>query len=74
MSVTATPPRSARPVDLGAVDLVPGLVDLHPDCLEINARPRQSMELPLEAALVELDAEAAKWGITTHFLCVCQVR
>jgi alpha-D-ribose 1-methylphosphonate 5-triphosphate diphosphatase len=69
--VATTPPRSARPVDLGAVDLVPGLVDLHSDCLEIKARPRQSMELPLEAALVELDAEAAAWGITTHFLCVC---
>ena len=68
--VAPTPPRSARPVDLGAVDLVPGLVDLHSDCLEMKARPRQSMELPLEAALVELDAEAAAWGITTHFLCV----
>jgi alpha-D-ribose 1-methylphosphonate 5-triphosphate diphosphatase len=29
------------------------------------------MELPLEAALLELDAEAAAWGVTTHFLCVC---
>jgi alpha-D-ribose 1-methylphosphonate 5-triphosphate diphosphatase len=69
--VAAAPPRSARPVDLGGVDLVPGLVDVHSDCLEMKARPRQSMELPLEAALVELDAEAAAWGITTHFLCVC---
>ena len=69
--VATTPPRSARPVDLGAVDLVPGLVDVHSDCLEMKARPRLSMELPLAAALVELDAEAAAWGITTHFLCVC---
>jgi alpha-D-ribose 1-methylphosphonate 5-triphosphate diphosphatase len=69
--VADSPPPSAQPVDLGDVDLVPGLVDLHSDCLELKARPRQSMELPLEDALVELDAEAAAWGITTHFLCVC---
>jgi alpha-D-ribose 1-methylphosphonate 5-triphosphate diphosphatase len=69
--VAGAAPRSAAPVDLGDVDLVPGLIDLHSDCLEAKSRPRQSMELPLEAALVELDAEAAAWGITTHFLCVC---
>lgn len=69
--IAGAAPASALPVDLGDVDLVPGLVDLHSDCLEIKSRPRQSMELPLEAALVELDAEAAAWGVTTHFLCVC---
>ena len=71
VAVASTPPRTARPVDLGDVDLVPGLIDLHSDCLELKVRPRQSMELPLAAALVELDAEVASWGITTHFLCVC---
>lgn len=71
VEVASAAPRAVRQVDLGDVDLVPGLVDLHSDCLEMKARPRQSMELPLEAALVELDAEAAAWGITTHFLCVC---
>jgi len=68
--VVDSPPPAAEPLDLGDVDVVPGLVDLHSDCLEIKARPRQSMELPLDAALVELDAEAAAWGITTHYLCV----
>jgi alpha-D-ribose 1-methylphosphonate 5-triphosphate diphosphatase len=63
-------PRAVRPVDLGDVDLVPGLVDLHSDCLEVKARPRPFMELALDAALVELDAEAAAWGVTTHFACV----
>jgi alpha-D-ribose 1-methylphosphonate 5-triphosphate diphosphatase len=71
VDVAGSPPRSARPVDLGDVDLVPGLVDLHSDCLELKARPRPSMELPLEAALLELDVEAAAWGVTTHYLCVC---
>lgn len=65
-------PPADRPLhDLGAVDLVPGLVDLHSDCLELKARPRSAVELPLDNAILELDAELAIWGITTHFLCVC---
>jgi alpha-D-ribose 1-methylphosphonate 5-triphosphate diphosphatase len=71
VAVTPVPPPGVEVVELGQADLVPGLIDLHSDCLEIKARPRQSMELPLEVALLELDAEAAAWGITTHFLCVC---
>jgi alpha-D-ribose 1-methylphosphonate 5-triphosphate diphosphatase len=70
--VALAPPPGIERLDLGEeVDLIPGLVDLHSDCLELKARPRQSMELPLEVALLELDAEAAAWGVTTHFLCVC---
>jgi alpha-D-ribose 1-methylphosphonate 5-triphosphate diphosphatase len=71
LDITSAPPRAVPPVDFGDVDLMPGLVDLHSDCLELKARPRQSMEMPLDAALIELDAEAAAWGITTHFVCVC---
>jgi alpha-D-ribose 1-methylphosphonate 5-triphosphate diphosphatase len=52
-------------------DLIPGLVDLHSDCLEVKARPRTSMLLPLGAALHELDVECSAHGITTHFICVC---
>ncbi len=64
-------PPGSRHLDLGDVDLVPGLVDLHSDCLEVKARPRSSMELPLGAALHELDAECAAHGITMHFICIC---
>ena len=64
-------PAGARRVDLADADLVPGLVDLHSDCLEVKARPRTSMELPLGEALHELDAECAAHGITTQFVCVC---
>ncbi len=71
VDVVAAPPRSAGQVDLGEVDLVPGLVDLHFDCLELKARPRVSMTLPLDAAVLELDAELAAWGVTTHHQCVC---
>jgi alpha-D-ribose 1-methylphosphonate 5-triphosphate diphosphatase len=64
-------PAGAREADLGAVDLLPGLVDLHSDCLEARARPRTPTVLSLEEALLELDAEVAAHGITTHFVCAC---
>lgn len=64
------PPASAQRCDLGAVDLLPGLVDLHSDCLLQRVLPRPSMELPLAAALMDLDAEVVTHGITTHFLCM----
>lgn len=68
--VGAEPPSTAVRVDLGDLDLIPGLVDLHSDCLEQHARPRPTTELPLEAALHDLDGELAAHGITTHLLCV----
>jgi alpha-D-ribose 1-methylphosphonate 5-triphosphate diphosphatase len=69
-AVAEEPPPGATRVDLGGLDLLPGLVDLHSDCLEQRARPRPTTELPLEAALHDLDAELAGHGITTHMLCV----
>ena len=62
--------RGETVVDLGDVDLVAGLVDVHSDCLEKLVHPRASMSLPLPAALVELDALTIGHGITTSFLCV----
>ncbi|MBV8085936.1 MAG: hypothetical protein JO247_14100, partial [Chloroflexi bacterium] len=64
------PPATATCVDMGDMDLIPGLIDLHSDCLELKAHPRPSTELPLTAALFDLDTEAVAHGITTHFTCV----
>lgn len=63
-------PRGAHGVDLGDVDLVPGLIDLHSDCLEALVRPRPSAELPLSEALYEMDASLVAHGITTNYLCI----
>jgi alpha-D-ribose 1-methylphosphonate 5-triphosphate diphosphatase len=68
-AVGAEPPAHAHRLDLGDCDLIPGLVDLHSDCLEERAHPRPSSPLPLGAALLHLDAEVAAHAITTHFLC-----
>lgn len=70
VAVGAEAPRWSRVVNLGSIDLMPGLVDLHSDCWEDRARPRPTSELPLDAALVELDTEVVSHGITTHFVCV----
>jgi alpha-D-ribose 1-methylphosphonate 5-triphosphate diphosphatase len=63
-------PVGPRHVDVEGADLVPGLVDLHSDCLEVKARPRTTMLLPLGEALHELDAECAAHGVATQFICI----
>lgn len=64
------PEPGAVVIELGDVDLIPGLVDLHSDCWDQRARPRSSYAFPLEDALVVLDTEATAWGITTHYACI----
>jgi alpha-D-ribose 1-methylphosphonate 5-triphosphate diphosphatase len=68
--IETKPPPRARAYDLGRVDLVPGAVDLHCDCLENLAHPRPSASLPLEAALYELDSYVLMHGVTTNYLCI----
>jgi alpha-D-ribose 1-methylphosphonate 5-triphosphate diphosphatase len=70
VAIGAEPVPGAAAYDLGAVDLVPGAVDLHSDCLENLAHPRPSASIPLEAALNDLDAYATAHGVTTNYLCV----
>lgn len=72
-TVTAVGPQpapGATAIDLGPVDLLPGLIDLHADTLAGKVFPRPSTELPLEAGLIDFDLEAVAYGITTPFLCV----
>ena len=64
------PPAGVERIDLGGLDLIPALVDLHCDCIEDHAHPRPTAELPLEAALVSLDTELAAHGYGTAFVCV----
>ncbi len=70
VSVGTEPPRGATAYDLGNVDLVPGAVDLHSDCLENLAHPRPSASLPLETAMYDLDAYVSSHGVTTNYLCI----
>lgn len=67
--VGSQPTPGAERVDLGNVDLLPGLVELHSDCLEERMRPRPGSNEPLGGALLQVDAEAVSHGVTTHFVC-----
>lgn len=69
ISVTPAPAPGAEQIDLGDVDLLPGLIDLHSDNLERHRYPRPGAEVDLPAALLAVDAEAAANGITTNFIC-----
>jgi alpha-D-ribose 1-methylphosphonate 5-triphosphate diphosphatase len=64
------PPAGVERLDLGDLDLIPALVDLHCDCIEGHAHPRPTVELPLETAIVSLDTELAAHGFGTAFVCV----
>ncbi|HTV73971.1 MAG TPA: alpha-D-ribose 1-methylphosphonate 5-triphosphate diphosphatase [Candidatus Acidoferrales bacterium] len=68
--VGTRPPAGAECVDLVGLELLPGFVDLHSDCLEELAHPRPSAELPLAATFFEYDALVVAHGITTNFLCL----
>ena len=70
-SVGPSRPSGTEEIELPGADLVPGLVDLHSDCLETRLFPRSGVMLPLRSALLDLDAEVAAHGITSHHLCVC---
>jgi alpha-D-ribose 1-methylphosphonate 5-triphosphate diphosphatase len=70
-SVAPQPQPQAQQLDLGeGVDLIPGIIDLHSDCLEELAHPRPSAEIPLAAAIVEYDTLLVTHGITTSYLCI----
>lgn len=68
-TVGEEPPPGAHRIDLGKVDLIPGIVDLHSDCLDDRIQLRPTNRQPIEAALLALDAEAATHAITTQFVC-----
>lgn len=54
---------------IGGDTLMPGLVELHTDHLEVHAEPRPSVEWHPLAAVLAYDAQIASSGITTVFDC-----
>ena len=50
--------------------LMPGMVDLHSDCLEDLMAPRPTATLDPEDGLVHLDTLVASHGVTTNYICV----
>src|SRR5258705_2719640 len=50
--------------------LIPGLVELHTDHLEVHAKPRPSVKWHPLSAVLAYDAQIAAAGITTVFDCL----
>jgi len=52
-------------IDAGGRYLLPGLVDIHGDDLEMEINPRPRVRFPIDFALINLDRKTAGCGITT---------
>ena len=52
-------------IDAKSKYLLPGLVDIHGDDLEMEINPRPFVRFPIDFALINLDRETAGCGITT---------
>lgn len=67
--VASSSPDGDPVVDLGDVELLPGLVDVHADSLARFEQPRPGVGVPLPHALDAFAADAVLAGVTTAFLC-----
>ncbi len=56
-----------RGIDLNGDYLLPGLVELHTDHLEVHFMPRPKVEWPAISAVLAHDAQVIGAGITTVF-------
>ncbi|MET0451979.1 MAG: alpha-D-ribose 1-methylphosphonate 5-triphosphate diphosphatase [Mycobacterium sp.] len=63
-------PFGGHVVELGSLDLIPGLIDLHCDSLDGRRQPRPGVSFPLAATLLQADTDAVSNGVTTQCLCV----
>jgi alpha-D-ribose 1-methylphosphonate 5-triphosphate diphosphatase len=67
--IDEAPTRSAGAIDLCGDMLIPGLVELHTDHLEVHVEPRPSVRWNMHSAVLAYDAQIATAGITTVFDC-----
>lgn len=66
---SSTAPRGGwtSEIDAHGAYLIPGLVDLHNDGLEMEVRPRPHAELPLDLAFPTYERRLVGSGVTTEF-------
>ena len=66
-AIGADVPKHATILDARGLVLAPGIIDLHGDAFERSIQPRPGVNLPIDIALADADAQAAAAGITTVF-------
>ncbi|OPX05548.1 alpha-D-ribose 1-methylphosphonate 5-triphosphate diphosphatase [Mycobacterium sp. AT1] len=69
-AVTRHRPQGSHVVELGSLDLIPGVIDLHCDSLNRRVQPRPGTRFPLGPTLLQADTEGVSNGVTTQCLCV----
>ena len=69
-AVTQHKPQGSEEVELGSLDLIPGVIDLHGDSLNSRRQPRTGARFPLGPTLLQADTEGISNGVTTQCLCV----
>jgi alpha-D-ribose 1-methylphosphonate 5-triphosphate diphosphatase len=70
VAVGREPPAGGDHVDLGDVQLWPGIVDLHADSLGRFESPRPGTRIPLDIAIRDFAVDAAGHGVTRPHLCI----
>ncbi len=58
---------ASRTIDATGLLVLPGIVDLHGDAFERQIQPRPGINIPMDVALAETEAELLANGITTAF-------
>ena len=69
-AVSPEPPRRAERIELGDVQLWPGIVDVHADSLGRFASPRPGTCIPIDAAVYDFALDAITHGSCRPYLCV----
>ncbi|NJK98088.1 MAG: hypothetical protein HC905_27110 [Bacteroidales bacterium] len=54
-------------IEAGGKYLLPGIIDLHTDAIEVEICPRPAADFPIEVAFRELEKRMCGTGITTVF-------
>ena len=54
-------------MDVGGKYVLPGLVNLHSDCIETEVEVRRNLHFPISGAMANLDRKLASWGITSEY-------
>jgi alpha-D-ribose 1-methylphosphonate 5-triphosphate diphosphatase len=57
-------------IDASGLDILPGLIDVHGDAFERALQPRPGVNIPVQIAMAELEAQLLACGITTAFLAI----
>src|ERR1700743_2080798 len=60
-------PATAQIIDAGGAYVMPGIIDMHTDAMDVEIVPRPGADIPVEVAFRELERKMCTCGITTVY-------